>query len=133
MSRIYQRRSIHNLTELDTEQERIRSKARRIEKDILGTFSPGNLAIHAASMLLGSLVTKEKKSGSSAKSSNTLISSLRPGPKTKNRLTLFAKKAGSSFLKWQAFNLALYLGGKAIKMIRENRRQKKVCCTKKNA
>lgn len=122
MSNTYQRRSIHNLDEMNTEQERIQSKVRQIEDDILGIFSPGNLAVHAASMLLGSRLTgKQTTRRNKTGNAPTGIKTWSPGPKTKNKLIDFSKRVGISFLKWQAFNLALYLSGKAIREIREKR------------
>jgi hypothetical protein len=35
------------------------------------------------------------------------------------------KKVGISFLKWQAFNLALFIGKKIFRAIKEKKQQKK--------
>lgn len=124
MSQLYTRKPIHNLKELNAEQERIRLRARHIEDGFLGFLSPQNLMMQAASLLLGKRKKSKKKTPTNPVMSST-TSLLRPAPQSKNRLAILAKKVGISFLKWQAFNLALYLGGKAMQKIKEKRGQRK--------
>lgn len=133
MAKKYTRKQVSSIAELDKEQRRIRHKTRQIEDDVLHLFSPQQLALTFAGKLLSGKVshkasqlfsagTKHKNTGKNkAPTAKGAISNFVSKPATKS----LAKKIGISFLKWQTFNLALFVGKKIIQKIKENRRRKK--------
>jgi hypothetical protein len=134
MAKRYTRKQLGNLDQLDLEQERIRNKSRKIEGDFVQVLNPQQLVIS----FLGGVLSR-KLAGS--KKEKTYIANLKPDGKlayvntTKSKLDqvrkhpLFKtllKKVGISFLKWQAFNLALFAGKKIYHAIKDKKKQKPV-------
>lgn len=135
MAKKYTRKQVSSLSELDLEQERIKYKARRIEDDMLDIFSPQQLAITAVSAFLR---RKKKKPAPVVRTSVPAVSG-KPGKKRAENITgtiagfaekplvkKLARKAGISFLRWQAFNLAFFIGKKIYRSIREKRAANKL-------
>lgn len=138
MAEKYKRKHLHNLYQLDREQEKIRRTCRNMENDWLsGIVNPQQIALGIA----GSLLSRSKKSkkknkqgiqpekgaalSSEGTSSAPAINAMRniiSNPTIKT----FLKHTATSWLRWQAFNLAIYLGKKAFKSIRHNREEKKL-------
>lgn len=132
MAKKYTRKQVSSLSELDLEQERIKYKAKRIEDDMLDVFSPQQIAMTMVSYLLrrrkkkadarpvmAATGRKEKKQeGKIAGAVSDVVKS----PLLKKA----ARKVGISFLRWQAFNLALFLGKKIVRSIQEKRRERKL-------
>jgi len=136
MAKKYTRKQVGSLDALNLEQERIKYKAKRIEDGWLDIFQPQQLAIN----LITGLISRRKK--------NKAVQPARyvqsPGKKNKKESKMQAvggsiaqfvkkpaaqralKKIGISFLRWQAFNLAFFLGRKAVQAIKEKKRTKKV-------
>ncbi len=134
MAKKYTRKQVSSLAELDLEQERIKYKTRRIENDVLDMFDPQQLAITLIGKLLSRkatsktrktlqqfTATRDKKTGNTSTVKNAVAGfAARPAVKS------VAKKLGISFLKWQAFNLALFAGKKIIQKVKERRHSKKL-------
>jgi len=125
MPKKYSRRQFGSLDELDQAQAKLKLKAKQIESDwIQEIFNPQQLAIGVISRLMS-----KKKTKSSAKSSF-----LTPTQKAKSgnaamaldvlkqpAVKRVAKKIGMSFVRWQVFNLAWFLGKKIIKSVKEKK------------
>lgn len=126
MARKYTRKQVNSLKGLDLEQERIKLKMRRLEDDMLSTFNPQQLAISVIGGLL-------KRRGKKAATEPAYLTGKDKGPsRSKTRkpkkgiagwlsrpvVKQTVKKAGVSFLRWQAFNLAWFLGKKLYKKIK---------------
>src|SRR5690606_17887592 len=124
MSTSYKRKSIRNLDQLNEEQEKVARKLQEMESNFLGFLSPQSLLMATVSGLLSKGNKGQKKSTVTAKSAPLFSTS--QANKAKSKLATIGKKIGISFLKWQAFNLALYLGGKLIDQFKEKRQLKKL-------
>lgn len=126
MARKYTRKQVNSLKGLDLEQERIKLKMRRLEDDMLSTFNPQQMAI---SVIGGLLKRRSKKAAAEpaflagkdkglnrikTKKAKKDIAGWLSRPVVKQT----AKKVGISFLRWQAFNLAWFLGKKLYKKIK---------------
>ncbi|WP_118951283.1 hypothetical protein [Taibaiella helva] len=127
MARKYTRKHVNSLKDLDLEQERIKLKMRRLEDDVLGIVNPQQLAIS----LIGSWLKRRGKRSSTEpaylagdvkrkklKKTKSGVSRLLAKPAVKNT----AKKIGISFLRWQAFNLAWFLGKKLYTTLKHRKR-----------
>lgn len=121
------------MDQLDLEQERIRNKSRKIENDFVEVLHPQQLAITFLGNFLSRKLTGNKKEKSyiagvpkgKVAQTNTpkgKIDSIRKHPLFKSLL----KKVGISFLKWQAFNLALFAGKKIYHAIKDKKKPKPV-------
>jgi hypothetical protein len=143
MAKKYTRKQVGSLHELDREQERVKRITGKMEQEWLDTIlNPQQIAIS----LITSLLSRKKNSGSN-KSRNTLLTKTkdRTGTQNKNNngklqqiagsvmgyakqpaVAGLAKRAGISFLRWQAFNLAWFLGKKGLKLIQKKRAEKKL-------
>lgn len=133
MAQKYTRKQVSSLEALDQEQERIQYKLKRLENDALELFNPQQLAI----TLVGKLLSRKKSSAGSQQ----YFSGAQQKKKGKQKAGAFkeaaagmlanplvkklAKKAGISFLQWQAFNLALFLGKKLWHGMQEKRRKQR--------
>ena len=131
MAKRYTRKQLGSLDQLDLEQERIRNKSRKIESDFVQVFNPQQLAITFLGNFLSRKIAGNKKdksytagikSDSSKNNVRGKINDIRKHPLFKTLL----KKVGISFLKWQAFNLALFAGKKIYHAIKNKKRQKPV-------
>lgn len=117
----YQRKQLKGIDQLNREQDRISRACRNMEKNWIETvFSPQKLAFNIASGLLSRL-SGGKKSGNTG-NHNPVIESVKTvlQHKTVQRLALLT---GKSWLRWQAFNLAIFIGTKAYQAIRERIRK----------
>jgi len=130
----YTRKQVSSLSELDLEQERIKYKAKRIEDDMLDIFSPQQLAITVISNLLRrkkkntqpSYAVDRTPSGNKKKKEKSgTVTSTVSGLVQKPIVKKTARAVGISFLRWQAFNLALCVGKKIWKKVQEKRLEKK--------
>jgi hypothetical protein len=133
MAKKYTRKQVSSMDDLDVEQERIHYKLKRLEDDALELFSPQQLAI----TLIGKLLTRKSSAKPQQyfygtpqkKKGNGKRSSLKGAAANaiKNPLVRkVARKVGISFLQWQAFNLALFLGKKLWKRVQEKRHGQKL-------
>lgn len=134
MAKKYTRKQVSSLAALNLEQERIKYKTRRIENDMLDLFNPQQLAI----ALIGKLLSRKATPKTPKALQQFTASRDKNAPKfrtIKNAVAGFvaqpavkgtAKKIGISFLKWQAFNLALLAGKKIIQKVKEQRRRKRL-------
>ncbi len=119
----YKRRSLKGIKQLNQEQERISRACRQMEQDWVQTiFNPQALAFNALSGLLKRRAGGQKQNKSD--SGNPLFNSASKvlQNKTLQRLALLT---GKSWLRWQAFNLALFIGTKGYQAIRERMRKQK--------
>ncbi|WP_118972503.1 hypothetical protein [Taibaiella koreensis] len=129
MARKYSRKHVSSLKDLDLEQERIKLKMRRLEDDVLGIMNPQQLAISviggwlkrrsrkssaAASYVAGKPEGKARNKSEKAKKG---LAGLWAKPAVKHT----AKMVGVSFLRWQVFNLAWFLGKKLYQRIKQKR------------
>lgn len=143
MAKKYTRKQVGSLQELDREQDRVKRITGKMEQEWLDTIlNPQQIAIS----LITSFIARKKNSGSN-KSRNTFLSKAKDktGIQNKNNkgglqqiagsvmgyarqpaVSGLAKRVGISFLRWQAFNLAWFLGKKALKAIKEKRAEKKL-------
>lgn len=132
MVKKYTRKRIGNLDDLDREQEKIRNRSKAIENDFLDMLKPQQLAIN----FIGNLIQRKIKGGKKTKGDTGSSIQSFSGSKLSGKSSykdklhgvvthpLFKgllKKAGVSFLKWQTFNLALFVGSKIYKAIREKK------------
>jgi hypothetical protein len=133
MAKRYTRKQLGSLDQLDLEQERIRNKSRKIESDFVQVLNPQQLLISfLGGFLSRKLAGKKEKTyianikpdakGGYISSSKGKIDHIRKHPLFKPLL----KKVGISFLKWQAFNLALFAGEKIYHAIKDKKKQKPV-------
>jgi len=141
MAETYKRRHIRNLDELDKEQEKIKRTYRRMENDWLsGILNPQQMVMSFAGGLLSRAGSKSKKKkkekenkaeqvlrsfSAEGKSSSPVINVAR-NIITNPAIKGFLKHTAASWLRWQAFNLAVYLGKKAYKSIRYKREEKRL-------
>lgn len=126
MARKYTRKHVSSYKELDLEQERIKLKMRRLEDDVLSMVNPQQLAI---SLIGGWLKRRGKRpsaapsylagnaKGQKPKKAKSGLSRLFAKPAVKST----AKKIGISFLRWQAFNLAWFLGKKLYSTLKHRK------------
>lgn len=139
MAERYQRKHLSNLDELDKEQEKIRRSYKRMEHDWLsGILNPQQVALSLAGSLL-SRTGKSKKKNTKDRTAETVLDTFLDAEKSpssiisaaRNIITNplikgFLKNTATSWLRWQAFNLAVYLGKKAYKSIKYKRAEKKL-------
>jgi hypothetical protein len=133
MAKRYTRKQLGSLDQLDLEQERIRNKSRKIESDFVQVLNPQQLAISfLGNFLSRKIAGKKKDKGYTAKvksddkdSVRGKIDNIRKHPLFKTLL----KKVGISFLKWQAFNLALFAGKKIYHAVKDKKKQKPVAAS----
>lgn len=141
MAKKYTRKQVGSLEELDREQYRVKKMAASMESDWLDSIlNPQQIALS----LVTSLLSRKKN-----KNTNAAIS-LFSGKKNKTTearsnkgkakqaagavlqyakqpaVTGLAKRVGISFLRWQAFNLAWFLGKKALKAYQQKRAEHKL-------
>lgn len=135
MAKRYTRKQLGSLDQLDLEQERIRDKSRKIEADFVHVLHPQQLVIS----FLGGLISRKlagnkkektyqsnlKSNGKVANTSKSKLDQVRKHPLFKTLL----KKVGISFLKWQAFNLALFAGKKIYRAVKNKKKQKPVAAS----
>ena len=140
MADIYKRRHIRNLDELDKEQEKIRRTYRRIESDWLsGMLNPQQMVMSVATSLLSNTgKSKKKNKGKENKTEQVLHSFSTEGTSSSPAINIarniisnptvkgFLKNTAASWLRWQAFNLAVYLGKKAYKSIKHKKEEKRL-------
>ena len=124
MAKKYSRKQLGNLDDLDVEQAKLKVKARQIEGDwISNILNPQQLAIG----LVGNIISKKAAKSSKGKNSILKIAS---DPNAANlavgllRQPLL-KKIGLSFVRWQMFNLAWFLGKRIVKKMKANRMKRK--------
>jgi hypothetical protein len=133
MAKKYTRKQLESMDQLDLEQERIRNKSRKIESGFIEALHPQQLAITFLGNFLSRKLTGNKKEKSyivgapkgkvaPANTRKGKIDSIRKHPLFKSLL----KKVGISFLKWQAFNLALFAGKKIYYAIKDKKKPKPV-------
>jgi predicted methyltransferase len=132
MAKKYTRKQLGSLDQLDLEQERIRDKSKKIETDFVQALNPQQLVISFLGGFISRKIAGNKKEKgyaaysrpkdktASANSAKGKMDSIRKHPLFKSLL----KKAGISFLKWQAFNLALFAGKKIYQAIKDKKKQK---------
>lgn len=131
MAKKYTRKQVHDLDELDKEQARIQLMCHRMEHDFLdNVLNPQQMA---ASMLGSFLAKKGKQSGASVIQKLTgvaggglngkTIVAIIAGIMKKPAVATFAKGVGRSWLRWQAFNLAYFLGKKAVAALKEKQKR----------
>lgn len=128
MAKRYTRKQLGSLDQLDLEQERIRDKSRKIETDFVHALNPQQLLISLAGGFISRKIAgnkKDKNYTARIKSDNKgsikgRIDEIRKHPLFKSLL----KKVGISFLKWQAFNLALFAGKKIYQAIKDKKKPK---------
>lgn len=129
MAKRYTRKQLESMDQLDLEQERIRNKSRKIENDFVEVLHPQQLAItFLGNFLNRKLIGNRKEKGyiadvpkgkvAFANTPKGKIDSIRKHPLFKSLL----KKVGISFLKWQAFNLALFAGKKIYHAIKDKKK-----------
>lgn len=117
------------MDQLDLEQERIRNKSRKIENDFVEVLHPQQLAITFLGNFLSRKLAGKKKeknyTTNDPKGKIALVNTpqgkidrIRKHPLFKSLL----KKIGISFLKWQAFNLALFAGKKIYHAIKDKKK-----------
>ena len=135
MAKRYTRKQLGSLDQLDLEQDRIRNKSRKIEDDFVQVLHPQQLVIS----FLGGLISRKltgnnkektykanlKSDGKASNISKSKLDEIRKHPLFKTLL----KKVGISFLKWQAFNLALFAGKKIYHTIKDKKKQKPVAAS----
>ena len=134
MAKKYTRKQLTSLDQLDQEQERIRHRSKKIEGSFAEVLHPQQLAITFLGSFLSRKILDRKKD-------KNYITAIRPKGKvalvspSKGQLAqirkhpLFGrllKTAGISFLKWQAFNLALFAGKKIYRAIKEKQNRKQL-------
>ena len=137
MAEKYKRKHLNNLGELDKEQDKIRRTCRRMEDDWLsGIINPQQIALSIA----GGLFSRGKKSQKKNKEKSWQQYTLHSSPSESKSPVIdvarniignpsvkgFLKRTATSWLRWQAFNLAVYLGKKAYKSIKHKREKKKL-------
>lgn len=134
MTKRYTRKQLESLDQLDLEQERIRNKGRKMERDFVQVLNPQQLAITFLGNFLSRKLTGNKKEKTYiagvrpegkvayADTPRGKIDSIRKHPLFKTLL----KKIGISFLKWQVFNLALFAGGKIYQAIKDKKKPQRV-------
>lgn len=113
----YQRKQLKGIDQLNLEQERINRACHKIEKDWIETIlSPQKIAFNVATGLISRL-SGGKKTGST-ENTHPVLESVKTvlQHKTVQRLALLT---GKSWLRWQAFNLAVFIGKKAYQAIRK--------------
>ena len=132
MAKKYTRKQVSSLAELDREQLRIRNKVRHLEGDALELFSPQQLVIHFAGKFLSrkisnkiapSILSREKRK-KAGKDRYYVTNEGGTGLVAKTATRSLITRIGISFLKWQAFNLALFAGRKIVQNIKEQQRRK---------
>lgn len=140
MAKKYTRKQVGSLTELDREQDRIRKMTTKMENEWLDSIlNPQQLALSVVTGLLSrrrnkqaapglalfSGKRKKKADGTPAKSKVNHVTGAVAGFVKKPVVARVAKRVGVSFLRWQAFNLAWFLGKKAWKAVKERRAEHK--------
>lgn len=138
MAKQYRRKQVGSLQELNREQERVKRLAGKMEVEWLDNIlNPQQIALSLITSLLSRRKSERGKSSglhlfsggkkSKSKSKNDtkgklqqVAGSVRDYAK-KPAVTGLAKRIGISFLRWQAFNLAWFLGKKAYKTIRQKK------------
>jgi hypothetical protein len=133
MAKKYTRKHLHSMRDLDNEQERIRNKSRSVEHDFVEMINPQQLALTVlGNVIKRKIAGKGKKKDTevtpgkaSASFSHTAKQGKIKGVVKHPLFRKLLKKVGISFLKWQAFNLALFIGKKIFRAIKEKKQQKK--------
>lgn len=132
MAKKYTRRQVGSLGELDHEQNRIRKMTTKMENEWLDSIlNPQQLALSVVTGLLSrrkqqagsglslfSRKGKKKTTAAPVKTGVKQVTGSVAGFVKKPLVARVAKSVGISFLRWQAFNLAWFLGKKALKAIR---------------
>lgn len=135
MAKKYTRKQVGSLAELDHEQHRIRKMATKMENEWLESIlNPQQLALSVVTGLLSrrkqqtggglSLFSgkgKKKTTAAPVKTGVKQVTGSVAGFVKKPVVARIVKGVGISFLRWQAFNLAWFLGKKALKAIREKK------------
>ncbi len=130
MAKKYTRKQVTSLAALNKEQSRIRARAKRVRDEIFEEINPQQMVIS----FLGGLLSKKLKnkntqlfsSGKKKKNSDKQTSSDTGNAVLGSIVGKVLKKAGISFLQWQLFNLALFIGKKVVHQIREKKLKQKM-------
>jgi len=131
MAKKYTRKHLGSMKQLDLEQEKLRNKGKSIEYDFVEMLNPQQLAI----TFLGNFLNRKLRGGKAGKKGRmapvaqmAASGVMNGGVKGVVKHPLFKtllKRVGMSFLKWQAFNLALFAGKKIYKTVREQKEKKR--------
>lgn len=122
------------MKDIDLQEDRIRFKIKRLEDEMLDVFAPQQLLLSLA----GGLISRKKKK--SDLSAASMIRAAEPGKVRSKKKALqqaeglakkpavkkLARRVGISFLQWQAFNLALFIGKKIYRSVKEKKQVRKV-------
>lgn len=142
MAKKYTRKQVGSLEELNREQERVKRLAGKMEVEWLDNIlNPQQMALSLVTNLLSRKINSGgKSSGMNLFSGNKSKSeSKNSGKGTMQQIAGsvmhyakqpavagVAKRVGVSFLRWQAFNLAWFLGKKAVKAIQKKRAEQQL-------
>lgn len=149
MAKNYTRKHIGSIKSLNKEQDRIARVCKELEKDMFsGIFNPQTIALNVATGLFSRIgKNKEKKQKTkagkdiqpkkaAAKPIQSFVSAEgdSPSPIVNVARNLIAnptvkgllRRTAISWVRWQAFNLALYLGKKAYKAVKHKREENKL-------
>lgn len=141
MAKKYTRKQVGSLQELNREQDRVKRMAGKMESEWLDNIlNPQQMALS----LVTSFLSRKKSStgtgmnlfsGSNSKKAigkntgkgalHTVAGSVMSYAK-QPAVAGLAKRVGVSFLRWQAFNLAWFLGKKAYKAIQKKRAERQL-------
>ncbi len=143
MAKKYRRKQVGSLQELNREQERVKRLAGKMEVDWLDNIlNPQQIALS----LVTSLLSRRRNNSSNSSGLNLFSAGKKSKAGNKNddkgklqqaagsimhyakkpAVTGLAKRVGISFLRWQAFNLAWFLGKKAYQTIRQKRKEQQL-------
>lgn len=125
----YKRKHLNSIKQLDREQRRIKKMYREIEKNwTTGILTPQVTGLNTLSAIT-SLLSKKNKRTSNGQGKQALEHS-----NASNLLTTFANNetvqklalnTGRSWLRWQAFNLSVFLLKKGWQSLQEYRKKRK--------
>ncbi len=128
----YTRKQLHSLKELDREQARLKRLCRNVEQNWWQELiNPQEIGLSLISIFLATKNRRKNKllqpagkavseKGGTAPG-QTLLSMITTG----KRAPLLLKAIGVSLMRWQAFNLAFFIGKKVVNGIKARKMRKK--------
>lgn len=123
MTKYYSRRTLNSLDELDREQAKIRKRYTSMERHFLeSVLQPEKIAYTIGSNLVGKLVSGKKRArqAAGARVKPHLLSPVSAGCRGRSVL----KSMMRSWLRWQAFNIAFFVGKKTVTWIWQRHKEK---------
>jgi len=119
MKRTIKNHNIKNLADLNQRQDALQDNYADLEKEIIDSiFSPVKIAGLAFS-IIGGRNKKRKENKTQLLFNNKEKTLIVEKPKGQR----FLKSIVRSWIRWQAFNLAFFLGKKSITFIKERRKR----------